>query len=327
MYCNIFVTMKCNLNCTYCYVDKGSNKNMGRDKIDNIISFINRMLRENNDNLLVINFFGGEPLVGFNFIKELIRNIESMISVKAKFVMTTNGTLLTKEKVDYLKEKRFSLSLSMDGTPKIHNKYRVTKVGEPSWPLIEKNLSYALEQFRNMMARLTFNSVTCESLCESVDFAVNNGFRIIKVVPDYFDQEWSENRFMVLKKQIFMIREHMKLPKYKDVLISLFDNEIKLCGDCEGGRSHFTIDIEGDIYPCTYVINESKFKIGTISEWNSYEKQCYKIKEEERTQCLGCRYYNCCTSKRCLFINYRMTGNFGEPSGFFCEYEKLLFSL
>lgn len=327
MYCNIFVTSKCNLKCSYCYVNKESAKDMDSSLSDSIICFIKRMLVENNDNELMINFFGGEPILKIDWIQDFIKKVNSLEVDRKKFIMTTNGTLLTPDVVDILKEHNFSLSLSLDGSPEIHNKYRVYHDNKGSWEVIEKNIPYLLEVFPHVMARVTFNATTCEALADSISFIAKKGFQLIKVVPDYFDENWTDERFHILKVQISEITERKERGEYEGVVISLFDYEPKLRSDCDGGTSSFVIDIKGDIYPCSYVADDPKFKIGTVTDWRNYKKHSYSVNDEERKQCSGCRYFNCCTSKRCLFVNYKMTKNVSTPNGFFCEYEKILYSL
>lgn len=326
MLLSLYVTTNCNLRCSYCYVNKSEQKDMDEGCIEPVIKFIEKMLTINNDDEVVINFFGGETLLRRKFIEDFIEKIEKQIKVKIKYFMTTNGTLLTKENVDFLKENMFSLSISVDGTPKIHDQERKFPDGKGSWEIIQKNLKYTLDKFPNAMARITFNSQTYKGLEESIEFLIREGFRMIKAIPDYFDCRWDEQEVETLKGVLLRIRKMYK-EKWKSggIILSLFDNELKNCGDCTGGYHEFSIDVHGNIFPCTYSVEFPEFKIGNVIQENTYEVPQYHIKEEERKSCKGCKYFKCCISGKCLFMNYKMSGKFYEPNGFFCAYQKMLY--
>ena len=327
MIVTIYVTTKCNLKCSYCYVDKSSARNMETESIPLICNFINRMADMNNEREVVINFFGGEPLLRIDFIKEFVNTAKNIIMQSVRYSITTNGTLLNHEIVDYLEEKNFELSISIDGTPEIHDMERRFFDNSPSWMVISGNLEYALKKIPNIVGRLTFNSQTCYDLNNSVRYIVDKGFRIINIVPDYFDSRWNEDNFEVLKQQMTEIKKEFKsCSKYNNVLLNIFDEELMMCGDCDGGTKTFTIDVDGNIFPCTYSAEYPKFKIGNVEDFEKYIPVHYHIKDSDRKSCQGCKYFDCCISGRCLFLNYKISGKFYEPNGFFCEYQKLVYS-
>lgn len=103
MLINLYVTTKCNLRCSYCYVDKSEQRDMDDCYIVYISQFIKKMIQTNNDNRVMINFFGGEPLLRRKLIENIITKVEDEITVDKKYIITTNGTLLTKDNVDFLK--------------------------------------------------------------------------------------------------------------------------------------------------------------------------------------------------------------------------------
>lgn len=328
MLVSLYVTTNCNLRCRYCYVEKSEHKDMPNEYISSVITFIKKMLALNHDDEIVINFFGGEPLLRKTFISMFIEEIEKAIKQRLKYIITTNGTLLTSSNVDFLKQNNFSISLSLDGLPEVHNEERKFSNGEGSWEVIEKNIAYTLKKLPNTMARMTFNSKTYHQLENGISFLANKGFRMIKAVPDFFDDQWNEQDVKKLEKILANIKNmYIKEMKPKGIILSLFDNEYKHCGDCLGGYKEFSIDVHGNIFPCTYSVEYPQFKLGNIFEIEKYKVPKFHIESEHRAACRGCSYFECCISGKCLFLNYKMSGKFYEPNGFFCAYQKMIYHL
>ena len=101
---------QCNLNCSYCDMDKKSNKSIDPDLY---ILEVRKMLAKNPDEPIKLDFFGGEPLIQLPMIKQIIKEFEDEPNIT--FFMPTNGLLLTEEKLKYLKEHNVDISLSFDG--------------------------------------------------------------------------------------------------------------------------------------------------------------------------------------------------------------------
>ena len=148
------VTDKCNFQCKYCgYGELYSNYDQRNTKHVNLkdaISLINyyfELCRKHNYkiNNLSIGFYGGEPLVNFEFIKEMIRWLEEKYPVNYSYNTTTNGVLLDRY-IDYLVDKNFNLSISLDGD-EYSNSYRVDCNGLPTFQQVIKNVNYIREKY------------------------------------------------------------------------------------------------------------------------------------------------------------------------------------
>lgn len=321
MMIHIFVTNDCNLGCDYCYVSELREKlYFKHEYVDSLIVFIGRVLDLNKSESLTINFFGGEPLLNKRLVEEIIRALEK-INIKKYFMMTTNGTLLSFNNIDFLVKHDFILSVSIDGTPEIHNKHRVYASGVPSWESIEANLEYLLEKIPRATARITYSSDNVSSLYESVEFVETLGFKEIKPVPNFFDEKWDDEHFSILQKQFKKLKKFVE--GKKGISLSMMNKKMKIQGDCSGGVSSFSINANGDIYPCNYVVGEEQFSLGNIRDGSKYELQKFPTEHSQREDCQGCSYFKSCTSSRCIFVNYKMTGEMCKPSGFFCAYERL----
>ncbi|OPA80839.1 hypothetical protein BVG16_00340 [Paenibacillus selenitireducens] len=321
MMVHVFVTNDCNLSCDYCYVSELREKLYFRTEfIDSLISFINRALSLNKSEKVLLNFFGGEPLLNKRVIEEIIL-ASNKINVKTNFMMTTNGTLLTKSIIDYLAEHNFILSVSLDGTPEVHNRHRTYANGEPSWEKIKPNLEYLLKKIPGSTARITYNSDNVSELYQSILFLADQGFQEIKPIPNFLDEGWEDEHFSILREQFDKIASFSE--KNKNIGLSMLKKKLRIQGDCSGGFDSFSINANGDIYPCTYVVGEEKFRLGNINSADNYELQKFPTDHKQRTDCQGCSYFESCTSSRCIFVNYKMTGELCKPSGFFCAYERM----
>lgn len=145
------VTEKCNLDCKYCtYGDfyEGHDPRKNRDitidsakkLINYIFNFCNSNYSGNSNNVINVTFYGGEPLLRFDFIKEIILYTKSIEtdSIKFEFGMTTNATLLYKY-IDFFKKYKFDILISIDGNIK-NNAYRLYKNGKQSFDDVFNNI-------------------------------------------------------------------------------------------------------------------------------------------------------------------------------------------
>jgi uncharacterized protein len=321
MMVHIFVTNDCNLSCDYCYVSELREKLYFKTEyIDSLIIFINRVLSLNKSKSLTVNFFGGEPLLNKVLVEEIIKALD-IIKIEKYFMMTTNGTLLTPKNIDFLAEHNFILSVSIDGTPQNHNQHRIYASGKASWEMIEPNLEYLLDKIPRTTARITYNSDNVSELYEGVVFVEGLGFKEIKPVPNFFDANWNDDHYATLEEQFRQLVEFIE--DKKEISLSVLNKKFKTQGDCSGGVSSFSINANGDIYPCNYVVGEEEFCLGNISDGDRYELHNFPTDHSQREECQGCTYFKSCTSSRCIFVNYKMTGEMCKPSGFFCAYERL----
>ena len=92
---------------------------------------------------------------------------------------------------------------------------------------------------------------------------------------------------------------------------------------CGGGYNTYSISVNGDVYPCTYAVDYPQFKLGSIFDIDNYKVVKHITENDKRSDCKGCRYFYICQSGRCIFLNYKISGEFYRTSGFFCEYQKL----
>lgn len=130
------VTKKCNLSCSYCYVDKKVCNTIDIEIAKKALDLAIHEALKQNDKKLHIYFIGGEPLVAFDTIKLCIEYVESKHEynvLNVSYSTTTNGTLLNDAVMDYLIEKKFNLKVSIDGERDVHNRNRQFADGKGSY--------------------------------------------------------------------------------------------------------------------------------------------------------------------------------------------------
>ncbi|OFX46953.1 MAG: hypothetical protein A2046_12780 [Bacteroidetes bacterium GWA2_30_7] len=149
-------TYTCNFACPYCYEHELPNINMGDDVEDNIIKFIKSFT---NVKSVALCWHGGEPLIRFNNIKNILHKIKSEKNINlTKHHLVTNGYLFDQEKCDFFKEHKLnSVQITIDGLPETHNISRKHKSGMPTYDIIIKNIDYMLNTFPECRANIRVN--------------------------------------------------------------------------------------------------------------------------------------------------------------------------
>lgn len=122
------VAQNCNLSCIYCYGVDGEYNQKGLMRPETAFKAVDWLIEQSQDvKDLVITFFGGEPLLNFRLIKQVVpyaREKAQQHQKNVHFSITTNGTLLTKEAIEYFNENKFSVVISFDGDLEMQNKNR-----------------------------------------------------------------------------------------------------------------------------------------------------------------------------------------------------------
>ncbi|MBU5616156.1 radical SAM protein [Psychrobacter sp. TAE2020] len=141
----IELTEQCNLRCTYCVFDDSypQERSHSSTKINHCLAKnqINNFFERAREDAYII-FYGGEPLLEFKEIVELTSYAKSLFKDRVKFSFTTNGMALTQDKLDFLIENDFLITVSLDGYQKNHDSKRITINGHPSWGKIMDNLQF-----------------------------------------------------------------------------------------------------------------------------------------------------------------------------------------
>jgi uncharacterized protein len=327
------VTQNCNLRCDYCaYSGRYSNRKHSVKKMSlytacKAVDFLVKHSRCTTRS--VVGFYGGEPLLEIALIKNVISYIEDTYEGKEfNYVMTTNGTLLSDDIVDYLVEKKFSLMISLDGPENIHNKNRCFVNGIGSYQMIMKNLSRLKERYPEFYKKCSTNTVISPDLDYNCvenflmkDDLLKNINTKVSFISDtgtnnpinYEENVFIEQRKDELKQLLIMLGEinddcvNMLFGDYRQELHRKYAALTSGClhtakghpgGPCiAGGRKTF-IDTEGNIYPCEKIPETNEMMLGNIDTGFLIDKakMMLNIAKITENQCKSCWAFIFCNS-------------------------------
>lgn len=328
------ITHRCNLACTYCFAERLTEENavsMTPEVVKKSFDF----LFENSGDVrrLQVDFFGGEPLLAWDRVGEGIeyaRSLEKKYDKYVLFTLTTNGTLLTDEIIDFLKNNNVSLILSLDGEEKIHDFHRRYRSGKGSFDIVLNNIKKVKQRLRksDFYIRGTFTSQTPDIL-SILQFYNEAGFYNVSLEPvstmDKTDYSLDESH---LESLLASYREAAKWMLGKEMSFFHFNLEMDnpLCltrriTGCGAGVEYVAVDPKGDIYPCHQFIENEEFKIGSIyTGINNPEmvNDFCKSTFYEKSLCNDCwaRFY---CGGGCHYQQFSATGSIKKPSPFYCK--------
>ncbi len=327
----IHLTEKCNLNCTYCYENK-KNKEISFESIKDLIDY--EISRKQAYSIIV--FYGGEPLLKKNMIKDTIEYINTKKS-KTNFYygITTNGILLDEEFIKYMKNNKFIyVAYSIDGMEETQNLNRKTADGKGTFDIVEKNAKKLLELYDGAISMSVITRNNLSQLYKNVEYLIDIGFKSINLLFDY-TQDWQDEDLDEIRKQFNKIAEIYadKILKEDDIEIPLIDDKIKTyiqsgydCNkDCKLGMKNINVGIDGNFYPCMQFVNNKDFIIGNCKDGIDIKARVNLIKNsnKENEICQNCSIRKRC-KHTCACRNYVTTNNVNELSPIICETEKIL---
>ena len=327
----IHLTEKCNLNCTYCY-EKRRNKDISFEDIKHLIDYEISQKQKYS----IIIFYGGEPLLQKNIIKDTIEYINSK-KAKTNFYygITTNGTLLDDDFINYMKENKFvNIAYSIDGMKSTHDLNRLTIDGAGTFDIVAKNAKTLLKSFDSVVAMSVITKNNLSKLSDNVEYLIKMGFKYINLLFNY-SQDWQDEDLDEIRKQYTKVAEiyanHI-LQEY-DVEIPLIDQKIRSyinngydCNEeCKLGMKTINIGTDGNFYPCMQLVYNEKFIIGNCKDGIDTKARIDLIKnaKKENEICKNCTIKNRC-KHTCACRNYILTNDINQLSPIVCETEKIL---
>lgn len=357
------LTDDCNLRCKYCFVHHKPNY-MPLEVALKAVDWLyenylyhkehNTLLTYTNNGQCNIQFFGGEPMLCYeSVIKPVVKYCNEKYPFAFHYGITTNGTLLNKERIDFLKENNFSILYSIDGPPEVQNYSRPCK--DPnikSFDLMAKNLPYLLKQFPYLPFRQTINIDTVDHLYDGYKYAEQLGFKHwIYVIDKIHPQGWTDEKKEILRDQINHIYYHRIIQLQNNILpmqtprmdLSLWNaiQTLLAAADetgeyessltpriCGVGLMSESIAYNGDIFTCQEQVtwdNNNIFKVGNIFEnkieiqkqKNIFERFIKELKEidlSDNKQCQNCPLRLFCEgSVYCPSTSYMLHGKLAYP--------------
>ncbi len=299
----LWVTGRCNLQCIYCYASAGSELSQCQDMpVKTAMAAITRFA----DAPLIIQFTGGEPLLGWETICEVVRNVEEQ-GIDAEFRLQTNGTLLERKHAEFIKEHAISIGISLDGVPEVNELLR----GKTADAI--RGVRLLAEYGIRVNINAVVTAMNVRELPRLVDFcwylgSVNgigldlfrsagrgrSAFSKLRIAPSQIEEALPamQNRcdqLRTLSGRSIALREVEEARRRMT-----FGKKLPYCyAGC--GRAAALLP-DGSCYPCGSLAGERDYFMGNILEHVSLKKLDGETKLEKlrKKECLLCQYKRFC---------------------------------
>jgi len=281
----LHVAHTCNLNCSYCFASQGKyhgdravmSYEVGKQALDFLIA------NSGNRRNLEVDFFGGEPLMNFQVVKDLVayaRSIEKEKGKNFRFTLTTNGVLVDDDVVEWANKECSNVVLSLDGRKEIHDRFRVDYAGKGSWEKIVPKFQKFVEARggKDYYMRGTFTHANPDFL-EDIKTMLELGFHELSMEPVVCaagdPSALTEEDMAVVMEQYEKLAALMLQKDKEGKPFTFYHYMIDLTGGpciykrisgCGSGTEYMAVTPWGDLYPCHQFVGEERFKLGDI--WN-----------------------------------------------------------
>ena len=281
----LHIAHTCNLNCSYCFASQGKyhgdravmSYEVGKRALDFLIE--NSGTRHN----LEVDFFGGEPLMNFQVVKDLVayaRSIEKEKGKNFRFTLTTNGVLVDDDVIEWANRECSNVVLSLDGRKEVHDRYRVDYAGKGSWEKIVPKFQRFVEARggKDYYMRGTFTHANPDFL-NDIKQMLDLGFSELSMEPVVCakndpsaltdeDMETVMKQYEELAALMLQRDKEGKPFTFYHYMIDLTGGPCiyKRISGCGSGTEYMAVTPWGDLYPCHQFVGEERFKLGDI--WN-----------------------------------------------------------
>lgn len=338
----LHVAHDCNLACKYCFAGDGEycskglmSFEVGKAAFDYLIAHSGT--RKN----LEVDFFGGEPTLNFEVVKQLVeygRSIEKQHNKNFRFTFTTNGVKVTDEIMDFCDKEMSNVVMSLDGRREVNDRMRVNKNGDGCYdkivPIFQEWAQRRNQQ--NYYIRGTYTKFNTDFASDIIHMA-DLGFKEISIEPvvaspnepyalSYDDLATLKEQYDILAKE--MIRREKKGEGFNfyHYMIDLEGGPciVKRISGCGVGTEYMAVTPDGDIYPCHQFVGDEKFRMGNVFTGIENADICDEFKfcnvyaHEECKDCFARLY----CSGGCAANAYHSTGSIRGVYELGCELHK-----
>ena len=339
----LHIAHDCNLACRYCFAEEGEyhgrraimSYEVGKKALDFLVS------NSGNRTNLEVDFFGGEPLMNWEVVKQLVaygRSLEEEHHKKFRFTITTNGVLLNDEILEFVNKEMGNMVLSIDGRKEVHDRMRPHRGGQGSYDEIVPKFKKAAESRgqMNYYVRGTYTHYNTD-FAKDVLHLADLGFKQISVepvvAPETEDYAIREEDLPQLLAQYDELAEEMIKRRKEGNGFNFFHFMIDLEGGpcvakrlsgCGSGTEYLAVTPWGDLYPCHQFVGNEDFLMGNVDEGvlrtdiRDEFKQCNVYAKEKCKDCFA-KFY---CSGGCAANSYNFTGNVNGSYDIGCELQR-----
>ena len=336
----LHVAHTCNLSCSYCFASQGKYQGeralmsfeVGKQALDFLVAHSGT--RRN----LEVDFFGGEPLMNWQVVKDLVayaRSLEPVHNKNFRFTLTTNGVLLDDEVIDFCNKEMHNVVLSLDGRKEVHDRFRKDYAGNGSYDAIVPKFQHFVERRgdKSYYIRGTYTHHNTDFVSDILHMA-DLGFTELSMepvvcppddpcaltqedLPVLFDQYEQLAREM-LRRQ----REGRPFTSYHYILDLKHGPCIyKRISGCGSGTEYMAVTPWGELFPCHQFVGDPKYSLGNI--WDgvtntAVQDEFRSCNAYARPECADCWARLYC-SGGCAANSYHASGSIRGVYSYGCE--------
>ena len=339
----LHIAHDCNLACRYCFAEEGEyhgrrammSYEVGKQALDFLIA------NSGNRKNLEVDFFGGEPLMNWKVVKDLVaygRSQEKIHNKHFRFTLTTNGVLLNDEIMEFANKEMDNVVLSIDGRREVHDFMRPFRKGAGSYDLVVPKFQKFADSRgqKKYYARGTFTRHNLD-FSKDVLHLADLGFEQISVEPVVADEkeeyalQWEDvpkicEEYDKVAKEIIQREKEGRGFNFFHFMIDLTGGPCvyKRLSGCGSGTEYLAVTPWGDLYPCHQFVGEEKFLMGNV--WDGVQKpeirdafkECNVYAKEKCRECFA-RFY---CSGGCAANSYNFHGSINDVYDLGCELQR-----
>ena len=339
----LHIAHDCNLRCSYCFADEGEYKGkrglmsyeVGKQALDFLIA--NSGSRKN----LEVDFFGGEPLMNFGVVKQLVeygRQQEKIHNKNFRFTLTTNGVLLDDDIMEFLNKEMANVVMSLDGRPEVHDRMRPTPNKKGSYALVVPKFQKLakLREQKDYYARGTFTHYNLD-FSKDVLHLADLGFTQVSVEPVVAPAEepyaLREEDIPKICEEYDLLAKELIKRKKEGRGFNFFHFMIDLTGGpcvakrlsgCGSGTEYLAVTPWGDLYPCHQFVGNEDFLMGNVFDGikrTDLQKQFKGCNVYSKEKCKNCfaKFY---CSGGCAANAFNFHGDINDAYDIGCELQR-----
>ncbi|MEG1835570.1 MAG: thioether cross-link-forming SCIFF peptide maturase [Oscillospiraceae bacterium] len=336
----LHVAHTCNLNCSYCFASQGKYQGdralmsfeVGKKALDFLIE--NSGTRKN----LEVDFFGGEPLMNWEVVKELVgyaRSQEPIHNKNFRFTLTTNGMLIDDDVIEFSNKEMSNVVLSLDGRKEVHDKLRKNYAGDGSYDIIVPKFKKFVEKRgdKNYYMRGTFTHNNID-FTNDIFHMADLGFTELSMEPVVCSPDdpfalTKEDMPILLEQYEILAKEMIKRKKsgngftFYHYMLDLANGPCiyKRVSGCGSGTEYMAVTPWGELYPCHQFVGDEKYSLGNIFDGVSnfeIQNEFKNCNAYARAECKDCWAKLYC-SGGCAANAYHATGKITGIYEYGCE--------
>ncbi|WP_290848897.1 thioether cross-link-forming SCIFF peptide maturase [Eubacterium sp. LMAG:50] len=339
----LHIAHDCNLACKYCFAEEGEyhgrralmSFEVGKKALDFLVA------NSGNRVNLEVDFFGGEPLMNWDVVKQLVaygRSLEEPNNKKFRFTLTTNGVLLNDEVMEFVNKEMSNVVLSLDGRKEVNDRMRPFRTGKGSYDLIVPKFQ-KLAESRNQTNYYIRGTFTRNNLdfSEDVKHFADLGFKQMSIEPVVGPEE---DPYSIREQDLPQIMEEYDklaleyIDRYKKgngfnffhFMIDLTQGPCvyKRLSGCGSGTEYLAVTPWGDFYPCHQFVGNEDFLMGNVDEGiikPEIVKEFGNCNVYSKEKCKNCfaKFY---CSGGCAANSYNFHGTINDAYDIGCEMQR-----